>query len=409
MKRTISAMRGPGSLKHNRRAFTAENVDAERTRYNVVYKDEPIKQVYHELFDDALERYNSKQKRKDRCISDYYEHLRTGKQEKVFHELIVQIGDKDNTGVTTEDGQWAATILDEYMQDFEKRNPTLRVFGAFLHMDEATPHLHIDFIPYVSGWKGKGMDTKVSLKQALKALGFAGGTKKESELNQWINAEKEQLAAVMERHGIEWEKKDTHEEHLSVLDFKKKERAKEVAELDAVKQEKQTELAQIQQQTQEAKRECQKQTKELNEIAPILQGLESLSAQYSQRPEEWVPEAGTFETAKSYRDKKAIPLINKLVKILYSLHHKYWKVKNECAKFMERYADEREANQNLRQRIEMLQEENTRLKAVEHNFGRVWSYYGAEQVKRVVELMAGRERAAQNVQRQKREHENVIF
>lgn len=363
---------------------------------------------YHELFDDALERYNSKQKRKDRCISDYYEHLRTGKQEKVFHELIVQIGDKDNTGVTTEDGQWAATILDEYMQDFEKRNPTLRVFGAFLHMDEATPHLHIDFIPYVSGWKGKGMDTKVSLKQALKALGFAGGTKKESELNQWINAEKEQLAAVMERHGIEWEKKDTHEEHLSVLDFKKKERAKEVAELDAVKQEKQTELAQIQQQTQEAKRECQKQTKELNEIAPILQGLESLSAQYSQRPEEWVPEAGTFETAKSYRDKKAIPLINKLVKILYSLHHKYWKVKNECAKFMERYADEREANQNLRQRIEMLQEENTRLKAVEHNFGRVWSYYGAEQVKRVVELMAGRERAAQNVQRQKREHENVI-
>ena len=408
MKRTISAMRGPGSLKHNRRAFTAENVDAERTRYNVVYKDEPIKQVYHELFDDALERYNSKQKRKDRCISDYYEHLRTGKQEKVFHELIVQIGNKDNTGVTTEDGQWAATILDEYMQDFEKRNPTLRVFGAFLHMDEATPHLHIDFIPYVSGWKGKGMDTKVSLKQALKALGFAGGTKKESELNQWINAEKEQLAAVMERHGIEWEKKDTHEEHLSVLDFKKKERAKEVAELDAVKQEKQTELAQSQQQTQEAKRECQKQTKELNEIAPILQGLESLSAQYSQRPEEWVPEAGTFETAKSYRDKKAIPLINKLVKILYSLHHKYWKVKNECAKFMERYADEREANQNLRQRIEMLQEENTRLKAVEHNFGRVWSYYGAEQVKRVVELMAGRERAAQNVQRQKREHENVI-
>ena len=408
MKRTISAMRGPGSLKHNRRAFTAENVDAERTRYNVVYKDEPIKQVYHELFDDALERYNSKQKRKDRCISDYYEHLRTGKQEKVFHELIVQIGDKDNTGVTTEDGQWAATILDEYMQDFEKRNPTLRVFGAFLHMDEATPHLHIDFIPYVSGWKGKGMDTKVSLKQALKALGFAGGTKKESELNQWINAEKEQLAAVMERHGIEWEKKDTHEEHLSVLDFKKKERAKEVAELDAVKQEKQTELAQIQQQTQEAKRECQKQTKELNEIAPILQGLESLSAQYSQLPEEWVPEAGTFETAKSYRDKKAIPLINKLVKILYSLHHKYWKVKNECAKFMERYADEREANQNLRQRIEMLQEENTRLKAVEHNFGRVWSYYGAEQVKRVVKLRAGRERAAQNVQRQKREHENVI-
>ena len=74
-------------------------------------------------------------------------------------------------------------------------------------MDEATPHLHIDFVPYVSGWKGKGLDTKVSLKQALKALGFAGGSKRESELNQWINAEKKRIAAVMERHGIEWEQK----------------------------------------------------------------------------------------------------------------------------------------------------------------------------------------------------------
>ena len=95
-------------------------------------------------------------------------------------------------------------------------------FGCGSQLNELTSH--IDFVPYVSGWKGKGLDTKVSLKQALKALGFAGGSKRESELNQWINAEKEQLAAVMERHGIEWEQKGTHEEHLSVLDFKKQER-----------------------------------------------------------------------------------------------------------------------------------------------------------------------------------------
>ena len=237
LKRTISAMRGPGSLNHNRRSFTAENVDPERSSLNVVYRDEPIQKVYHELFDDAVGRYNAKQTRKDRCIADYYEHLRTGKQEKTFHELIVQIGNKDDMGVLTENGSLAKELLDEYMQGFQERNPTLRVFGAFLHMDEATPHLHIDFVPYVSSWKGKGLDTKVSLKQALKALGFAGGSKRESELNQWINAEKEQLAAVMERHGIEWEQKGTHEEHLSVLDFKKQERSKEVAALEAAKQE----------------------------------------------------------------------------------------------------------------------------------------------------------------------------
>ena len=246
MKRTISAMRGPGSLNHNRRSFTAENVDPKRSSLNVVYRDEPIQKVYHELFDDAVKRYNAKQKRKDRCITDYYEHLRTGKQEKLFHELIVQIGNKDDMGVLTENGALAKELLDEYMQGFQERNPTLRVFGAFLHMDEATPHLHIDFVPYVSGWKGKGLDTKVSLKQALKALGFAGGSKRESELNQWINAEKEQLAAVMERHGIEWEQKGTHEEHLSVLDFKKQERSKEVAALEAAKQECQTDLTEMQ-------------------------------------------------------------------------------------------------------------------------------------------------------------------
>ena len=176
MKRTISAMRGSGSLNHNRRSFTAENVDPERSSLNVVYRDEPIQKVYHELFDEAVNRYNAKQKRKDRCINDYYEHLRTGKQEKLFHELIVQIGNKDDMGVLTENGALAKELLDEYMQGFQERNPTLRVFGAFLHMDEATPHLHIDFVPYVSGWKGKGLDTKVSLKQALKALGFAGGS-----------------------------------------------------------------------------------------------------------------------------------------------------------------------------------------------------------------------------------------
>lgn len=81
---------------------------------NVVYRDEPIQKVYHELFDEAVNRYNAKQKRKDRCINDYYEHLRTGKQEKLFHELIVQIGNKDDMGVLTENGALAKELLDEY-------------------------------------------------------------------------------------------------------------------------------------------------------------------------------------------------------------------------------------------------------------------------------------------------------
>ena len=418
LKRTISVMRGPGSLNHNRRSFTAENVDPERSSLNVVYRDEPIQKVYHELFDEAVNRYNAKQKRKDRCINDYYEHLRTGKQEKLFHELIVQIGNKDDMGVLTENGKLAKELLDEYMQGFQERNPTLRVFGAFLHMDEATPHLHIDFVPYVSGWKGKGLDTKVSLKQALKALGFAGGSKRESELNQWINAEKEQLAAVMERHGIEWEQKGNHEEHLSVLDFKKQERSKEVAALEAAKQECQTDLTEMQEQletaqtaveaaeqrVQKAELTYQKQSKELNKLAPIMEGLENLSAQYSQRPEEWVPEAATFETAKSYREKKAMPLIQKLVKVLFALHRKYWEVKHDRDKYQGFYRSEKDVNRNLSRLLEQAEAENEQFRAMKRDFGRVWNYFGAEKMNQVIGLMREREQTVKQNPQKSREN-----
>lgn len=97
-------------------------------------------------------------------------------------------------------------------------------------------HLHIDFVPYVTNWKGKGMDTRVSLKQALKSLGFQGENKHDTELNQWINHEKKVLAEIAKQHEIEWEQKGTHEEHLDVYNFKKKERKKEVQELEQEKE-----------------------------------------------------------------------------------------------------------------------------------------------------------------------------
>lgn len=151
MKRTISAMVGKGSITHNSRSFTAENVDSERTHLNIDYCNEPIKKVYHELFDEALKQYNDKQKRKDRKISDYYKHIESGKQEKLFHEIIFQIGNMEDMSATGEHAELARTVLDEYYQGFQERNPYLRVFSAHLHMDEATPHIHIDFIPFTTG------------------------------------------------------------------------------------------------------------------------------------------------------------------------------------------------------------------------------------------------------------------
>ncbi len=268
MERTISAMIGKGSVNHNTRAFTAKNVDKNRSADNVEFCQEDIKQVYHKLFDEALERYNAKQKRKDRMIDNYYEKIRRGKQEKLFHEVIFQIGNKDDMNAKNEDGLLAKRILTEFMDEFQARNPNLYVFSAHLHMDEETPHLHIDFVPYITGSK-RGLDTRVSLKSALAAEGFAGGTRGATELNQWIASEKQELATVMERYGVEWLQKGTHEKHLSVLEFEKKERAREVAELDSQKREISSVVLQLGEAVSVKKQELQNVTieKELAEEA----------------------------------------------------------------------------------------------------------------------------------------------
>ena len=158
-------MVGKGSVRHNNRDFIAENIDAERTKNNITYCNENIKEVYHKLFDEALEKFNAKQTRRDRMIDSYYEKIRTGKQEKLFHEVILQIGNLEDMHATSENGQLAKTILDKYMQSFQERNPNLYVFSA---------HLHIDFVPFTTDSK-RGLETRVSLKKLLKRRALLAG------------------------------------------------------------------------------------------------------------------------------------------------------------------------------------------------------------------------------------------
>ena len=353
MKRTISAMRGKGSLTHNRRDFIAENVDSSRTPLNVEYRNEDIRAVYHELFDDALARYNEKQTRRDRVIDDYYEKIRTGKQEKLFEELIIQIGNKDDMSAASENGQLARQMLDEYMQSFQQRNPTLRVFSAHLHMDEATPHLHIDFIPFTTGSK-RGLETRVSLKKALGALGFAGGTKSHTELNQWIESEKQALASIMARHDIEWEQKGTHEEHLSVLDYKKQERSKEVAALE-------TQIDALQEQTATAETMLSEKQEQLDDIAPILKNTEKFVRKYDD-PERLLPEAGMLESGKAFREKKALPILGKLLKYARSLFRENTELKVRVQKLEKENTAFKSANWNHTHEMVRLQMENQELK-----------------------------------------------
>lgn len=395
MKRTISGMIGAGSLAHNRRDFIAENVDSDRVHLNICYQNENLKQVYKELFDESVERYNVG-KRKDRQITNYYEKIRQGKQEKLFHEVIFQIGNCEDMAAGTPDGELAVKVLDEYIQDFQKRNPTLRVFSCYLHQDEATPHLHIDFVPYVTGWKGKGMDTRVSLKQALKSLGFQGGNKHDTELNQWMNHEKEVLAEIAREHGIEWEQKGTHEEHLDVYNFKKKERKKEVqaleqkkeyltaenegltsqiAEIKADIKMLEEEKNQAQKDKEMAEQRAEKAEKELKNLEQHREQLQPIMDSVNKELREvgtielLLPEAGPLERAATYRDKKIKPLfirmknkiaamaaqVKELAKDVDNWKRKYQKTKQEYNGVQRELDDMRKENRKLSEEKEILQ------------------------------------------------------
>lgn len=441
MKRTISFMTGKGSVNHNSRKFHAKNTDPERSCLNVEYCNENVKDVYHELFDEALAWYNEKQTRSDRRIDDYYEKIRSGKQEKPFHEIILQIGDKDNMGAKTENGQLAAKVLDKYMRDFQRRNPTLRVFSAYLHMDEATPHLHIDFVPYTTGSK-RGLDTRVSLKQALSALGFKGGTRRETELNQWVAYEKEQLAAVMLEHGIEWEKKGTHEKHLSVLDFEKKEWAKEVAELEQSISDGKERLSDIQIQHRKAVQETEQirqkgeairqEVSELSKTSDLLKEQATMLAEDKKKllsdnvklekqqkklqqdiekmvqskavmernihaydeDEKWqLPETAALMSAKAYKDKKAFPLVEKLKETIKALTIKCVQFAEQGKKLKEKVTRQEQQISRLTNKVMEQSDTIGRLQEKAADLGRLERYFGREQVQSIVERSKAQERA----------------
>lgn len=384
MQRTISAMVGKGSVNHNSRKFKAENVDGERSHFNIDYCNEPIKKIYHELFDEALKRYNEKQTRADRKIENYYEKIRNSKQEKPFHELILQIGDKGNMSAESENGQLARQVLDEYYREFQERNPNLKVFSAHLHMDEATPHLHIDFVPFTTGSK-RGLDTRVSLKQALAAQGFKGGTRGDTEWNQWVSAEKSALAFVMERHGIEWEHKGSHEKHLSVLDYKKQEREKEVAQLS-------DEISR-----QEDKLELVKSR--INNMLDCENSLDNVVKNFDKDPQYQLPDSPALMNAKTYKTKIAQPIINALRELVQGVIIKYFKMKNTLEQWRQANQNLYHDNNRLSEKAKNLENINAKQKAELQDYKLLRKVFGS---KHIDDMLKQAKEITQSKQREKR-------
>ena len=434
-------MMGKGSINHNTRAFSAKNVDVERSIYNVEFCHEEIEEVYHELFDEALERYNAKQKRNDRKIDNYYEKIRQGKQEKLFHEAVFQIGNRDDMNAKSEEGELAKEILIEFMKDFQNRNPYLHVFSAHLHMDEETPHIHVDFVPVIYNSK-RGLDTRVSLKGALGEQGVKGGTRGATEWNQWIESEKQEIAQIMGRYGIEWKQLGTHNKHLSVLDFEKQERAKEVAELEQVISDSREELNHILdqqavagQETEQIRQESeaiQQKVSELSEASNLLKEQTTMLSEDKEKllsdneklekrqkkleteiekmaqskatmerniyaydeEEKWkLPEPGTLMSAKAYRDKKALPLVKKLKEVIKALTIKCVQLTEQGKKLATKSERQEEKIIRLTNRIMDQENEIDKLQEKTADLGRLEHCLGKEQVQAIIEKSKALEQA----------------
>lgn len=292
------------------------------------------------------------------------------------------------------------------MEKFQERNPTLRVFSSHLHMDEATPHLHIDFIPFTTGSK-RGLDTRVSLKQALAALGLKGGTRSETEWNQWVAAEKEQFAAVMQRHDIEWERKGTHEKHLSVWDFEKKERGKEVTELEQEIDSLEDKSAglvekigqsrkdiQVLGEVKEAERvaeksikrserveqQVQKCEKELEVIKPVMESIDKELKEFKGKIEDMLPPSATLERASSYRENKAKPLFIKMKNKIAALAARLTETMQELKQVKAENKELKEDNNQLFSDCNSLFKENAGLKNIAIMFERVVRVLGEDKV-----------------------------
>lgn len=261
-EKRISFGQGKGSLTHNNREFVAANVDPLRTPDNVTFICQPIAEAYNQLFAESTERYNAKQTRNDRKIhGSYYEHLfgvkpcntvRTAADKrKSFYEDVVQIGKIEDSGYDTEDFQLVAECLKEYMKGFQKRNPNFYVFNAVLHMDEATPHLHIDYIPV--GHYKRGQDIQNGIAQALKEMGYGTG---KMAIARWRIAEVEVLNQICREHGIKPLVPEKARGTIELPEYKKKRRqadelAEQNAQVEAELVEKQAEREKLDQQIEE--------------------------------------------------------------------------------------------------------------------------------------------------------------
>lgn len=232
----------------------------------------------------------------------------------------------------------------------------------------------------------RGLDTRVSLKQALAAQGFTGGTRGATEWNLWVQSEKEQLAQVMERYGFEWEHLGTHEQNLSVIEFKKQERSKELAVVEEKLADKSAEFNTLSQR--------------MNNLEKGSYDYDDLGWNLANDPKYQLPEPQGFTTVKSYKTKIVEPLIKRLKSLISNLLVRYFKVQDNYIRVKEENGKLYRENQNLIDSTDRLREENYALREQNKDYTLLRKVFGSQQIDNLIER-AKEAQQAQKRQRQK--------
>jgi len=224
---------GKTNINHNNRELGERDrernghIDFSRSDKNKYLVKQDIKQLYQQEFGEALEKYNAKQKRKDRKIPDYYKHIQKGKKTSPQQEMIIQIGDKDDFGDNEATKDMANDVLNEWFEDFQERNPQLKIYNAAIHNDEATPHMHLNFVPVAEGYK-KGLERQVAFDRAIKQQDDT--LDKVRPFDDWREKEIKLLEEKINERGIERELVGTNQ-YEDVTEYKEKQH-----ELEAIQE-----------------------------------------------------------------------------------------------------------------------------------------------------------------------------
>ncbi|MDE6679153.1 MAG: plasmid recombination protein [Ruminococcus sp.] len=277
-------------IRHNTREFVSANVDKNRIQDNIVIVNQTVQEAYENLFGEPLREYNDKQKRKDRKIDNYYTHLfgdvPESRQDEIqtnknnqhsFWENILQVGDKDSAGILTnpKNARIATECLKEYIEGFQERNPYLYVFSAIIHLDEQTPHAHLDYIPFAEGYK-KGLSRQLSIAKALELMGYSKNC--DEAIRDFTANERKIFREICEQHGLEIEREEKGRgisftpqqmrDGISKLYSELTETEKKLQETEKSLQEKQTSL-------QETEKTLQEKTFSVQETDKVLQEKQS--------------------------------------------------------------------------------------------------------------------------------------